>query len=105
MTAVVTGAALALASAVLYAQTTPAPTPQDCVKQGREFTSKRQQELRPLTAEIVRQIDAERVKVLKDCGGGFSIDQVSLDQLPALVEFYQDSQQPDLAERALARGL
>jgi thiol-disulfide isomerase/thioredoxin len=105
MTAVITGAAFALASAVLYAQTPPTPTPQDCVKQGREFTAKRQQELRPLTGEIVRQIDAERVKLLKACGAGFSVDRIALDQLPALVEFYQDSQQPDLAERALTRGL
>jgi len=105
MTAVITGAVLTLASAVLYAQAPPPPTPQDCVKLGREFTAKRQQELRPLTGEIVRQIDAERVKLLKACGGGFSVDRIAVDQLPALVEFYQDSQQPDLAERALARGL
>jgi thiol-disulfide isomerase/thioredoxin len=105
MTAVITGAVLTLASAVLYAQAPPPPTPQDCVKQGRELTAKRQQELRPLTGEIVRQIDAERVKLLKACGAGFSVDRIAVDQLPALVEFYQDSQQPDLAERALTRGL
>jgi thiol-disulfide isomerase/thioredoxin len=105
MTAVFTGVALALASAVLYGQSPPTVSPQDCVKQGRDFATKRQQELRPLTGEIVRQIDAERVKVLKECGSSFNVDQIALDQLAALVEFYQESQQPDVAERALARGL
>jgi thiol-disulfide isomerase/thioredoxin len=105
MTAVLSGVALALASAVLYGQTPPSPTPQDCVKQGREFTTKRQQELRPVTGDIVRQIDFEREKMLKECGAGFNADQITLEQIPALVEFYQESRQPELAERALARGL
>jgi thiol-disulfide isomerase/thioredoxin len=105
MTAVFTGVALALASVVVYAQTPPSPTPADCVKQGRDFTTKRQQELRPMTGELVRQIDGERVKLLKECGAGLNIDQIAVDQLAAAVEFYQESQQPELAERALARGL
>lgn len=105
MTAVLTSIALVLASTALYVQSPQAVTPQDCVKQGREFTTKRQQELRPLTGEIVRQIDAERVKLLKECGSAFNVDQVAVDQLAALVEFYQETQQPELVERVLTRGL
>lgn len=93
-------------TSLLAAQTPqPSPTPQDCIRQGRDFSSKRQQELRPLTAEIVRQIDAERVKLVRDCAAGFDLDKVQRDQLPAMIELYTDAQQPELVERAIRRGL
>jgi thiol-disulfide isomerase/thioredoxin len=105
MTALVSGVALALAAATVHVQPPQALSPEDCVRQAREHTIKRQQELRPMTGEKVRQIDAERVKLLRDCGAAFDVDSSAVDRLPALVEFYADSQQPELVERALARGL
>ena len=105
MATLLTGVALVVASTALYVQSPQPVSPQDCVKQGRDFTTKRQREAQPMTGDLIRQIDAERVTLLKTCGAGFNIEQTALDQLPALVEFYQESQQPDLAERALARGL
>ncbi len=104
MTALISGVALALASTVVYVQSPQAPTPQDCVQQGRQFASKRQQELRPLTAEIVKQIDAERVKMVRECAAGFDVAKAPVDQLPAFIELYMDAQQPELAERAIALG-
>lgn len=58
-----------------------------------------------MTADGVRQIEAERVKLLRACGAGFDVETIPADQLPALIEFYQDSQQTELAARAVARGL
>jgi thiol-disulfide isomerase/thioredoxin len=105
MTTIVPGIAVLLASTLLPAQPAQSPTPQDCVRQAREFASKRQQELRPLSADTLRQIDAERVALLRECGAAFDVDGIAVDRLASLVEFYAESQQPALAERALARGL
>jgi thiol-disulfide isomerase/thioredoxin len=96
---------LALASGLVAAPVPQTPSPQDCVRQGRELSAKRQQELRPLTTEKLRQIEAERAKLLQTCGASFDVEKASAADLAALIEFYQDAQQPDLAERALARGL
>lgn len=99
----VSGLALVLAFAFVPQQTPPAP--QDCVKQGRDHTIKRQQELRPLTADLIRQIDAERVKILRECSASIDVDKLPPEQLPAAIELYTDTQQADLVDRATRRGL
>jgi thiol-disulfide isomerase/thioredoxin len=81
------------------------PTPQECVKSGREFATKRQNELRPLTSEIVRKIDAERIEMVRACAAPFDLDRAEGPTLTGLVELYIETQQPDLAARALDRGL
>ena len=104
MTVKAAGLAFVLASVFVSGQAPP--TPQDCVKQGRDFTAKRQQEApRPLTAEIMRQIDADRVKLLQECAATFDVEKLPADQLAAAIELFTDTKQADLVERALARGL
>lgn len=102
MTAVIVAVAFALASAPI--PQTPA-SPQDCLKQARDLTTKRQQELRPLTADIVRQIDAERVTLVQACAAAFDVEKTPVAQLAALVELFGEARQPERAERALMRGL
>jgi thiol-disulfide isomerase/thioredoxin len=80
-------------------------TPQDCVRAGREFSSRRQAESRPLTVEIVRKIDGERVDMVRSCGVAFDVEKAHGRELAGLVELYSESAQPQLAERAIARGL
>jgi thiol-disulfide isomerase/thioredoxin len=105
MTAFTTGVALLLATAVLHPQAPPAPSPQDCVQQARALAAKRLRESQPMTAEIYKQIEADRVKMARDCAAAFDVDKAPVAQLAALIELFTEAQQPELAQRALARGL
>lgn len=105
MVALISGVAFVLASATLHPQSPPAQSPQDCVQQARAFAAKRQRESQPLTNEIYRQIEAERVKMARDCAATFDVDKAPVEQLSALVELFTEAQQPELAQRALTRGL
>jgi thiol-disulfide isomerase/thioredoxin len=58
-----------------------------------------------MNSDLVRQLNAERVKMLRECGAQFDLNRIPTEQLAALVEFYQETQQTVLAEQTLARGL
>jgi thiol-disulfide isomerase/thioredoxin len=105
MTALASAVAVVAAAAVTLAQAPLSTSPQECVQRGRQLASTRQKELQPLTAEKVRQIDAERVALLRECGAALDVDKAPAEQLSALVELFTDAQQPELAQRALIRGL
>lgn len=105
MIALISGVAFVLASAALHPQSPPAQSPQDCVRQAREHAAKRQRESQPLTNEIYRQIEAERVKMARDCAAAFDVEKMPPGSLAPLVELYAEAQMPELADRALARGL
>src|SRR4029453_18776945 len=97
---------LAALPAVLFVGKNPQPlTPQSCVKAGNDFAAKRQNEFEKLTGDAIRQIDAERVEIVRRCAASLDIERASADDLAALVELYTESQQPDLAERVIERGL
>lgn len=105
---------LALAVVVVLAQqTAPAPggassTPADCVRATRDFSIKRQQQLRPptgMTAEIVRQVEQEKTAMAKECAARFDLATVAASDLPVLADLYTEAGQPELAKRALDRGL
>jgi thiol-disulfide isomerase/thioredoxin len=97
---------LAALAAVLIVGQNPQPlTPQSCVKAGNDFAAKRQNEFEKLTGDAIRQIDAERVEIVRRCAASLDIERASADDLAALVELYTESQQPDLAERVIERGL
>lgn len=102
-----TGPSIAVAFALSAVLVPPQaqPTPQDCVRQGRELTMKRQKERSPLTAAIVRQIDAERVTLVRECAAAFDVARATNDQLAALLELYTEAQQPELAEGVIRRGM
>jgi len=105
---------LALALVVVLAQqTAPAPggalsAPADCVRATRDFIIKRQQQLRPptgMTADIVRQIEQEKTAMAKECAAKFDLATVAAGDLPVLADLYTEAGQPELAKRALDRGL
>lgn len=88
-----------LVSLTLVAQTpapAPAPTfeqaatPGDCLKAARAFTSKRQTELRPLTAEKLTQIDTERMPQEQACAAKFNAATLAPADLVGLAEVYGD---------------
>jgi len=87
----------------------PAQTPQDCIKTARDFSSRRLKELtagsQTLSGDMVRQVTAERVAMLKECGAKFDLAKTPVSELAPLVDFYVESQQMDLARQALATGL
>ena len=96
-------ASVLILATALAAQTVP--TVQDCVKQGRDFAVTRQKELSPLTAEIVRQIDADRAKLLRECGASIDVDKLSAADLAAAIELFSVARQPEIVERVVKRGL
>ena len=75
------------------------------MQQARAHAAKRQKESQPLTVEIYRQIEAERVKMARDCAAAFDVEKMPPERLAPLVELYAEAQMPELADRALARGL
>jgi thiol-disulfide isomerase/thioredoxin len=97
------GLAFVLSSTLVTGQTPP--TPQDCVKQGRDFTMKRQKDLSPMTAEIILQINAERVKLLRECAAAIDVEKLTPGDLAGAIELYSDAQQPEIVERIVKRGL
>ena len=91
---------------LVQAQAATSPTtPQDCIKAGREFSTKRLKELGPTTSDTVRQVTTERVAMLRECAGQFEITRTAAADLAPLVELFVEAQQMDLAQNALARGL
>src|SRR3954451_22868406 len=74
---------------------TPAPaaqpaTPADCLKSARDFTSKRQKELAPLTSEKMNQITAEKNVAEKECAAKFDAKTLAPTALVSLAEVYGD---------------
>ena len=58
---------------VLLQAATPPQTPQDCVKAGRDFSTKRLKELGPTTGDTVRQVTSKRLAMLRECAAQFDI--------------------------------
>jgi thiol-disulfide isomerase/thioredoxin len=83
----------------------PPATPQDCITIGRDFSTKRLKELGPTTGDTVRQVTTERVAMLRECAAKFDMMSTPPVDLAPLVDLYVESQQMDLAQKALARGL
>ena len=80
-------------------------TPQDCLKAARDFSTRRLKELGPTTGDTIRQVAAERSAMLKECGAKFDVAKTTGSELAPLIDFYTESQQLDLAQQALAKGL
>ena len=91
----------------LLAIQAPAPpqSPQDCITAGRALQSKRLKELGRTTVETMQQVTKERVAMLRECIAPFNIATIPLEQLASLVTAFIEVQQPELAQKALARGL
>jgi thiol-disulfide isomerase/thioredoxin len=102
---------LALAMSPLQqpvAQTTLPKTPAECLKAVRDFVVNRQRELRPptgMTAEIVRQVEKERIAMATDCAAQFDVATIAARDLASLADLYTDAAKPDQAKRALDRAL
>ena len=82
-----------------------AQTPQDCVKAGRDFSTRRLKELGPTTGDTVRQVTSERLAMLRECAAQFDMSKTAPADLAPLVDLYVEAQQLDKARAALARGL
>jgi thiol-disulfide isomerase/thioredoxin len=96
------------ATAAATAAIAQAAAPADCVKALQMFVSKRQQEVRPpagFTAELLRQVDAEKVALAKGCVTRFPEDRVAPAQLAGLSELYTEAKEPEHARAALARAM
>jgi thiol-disulfide isomerase/thioredoxin len=83
-------------------------TPAACVKTVRDFVVNRQKELRPptgITADILRQVDKEKVELAQKCAAQFDMATVAGGELPALADLYTEAAQLELSQRALDRAL
>jgi thiol-disulfide isomerase/thioredoxin len=84
----------------------PAGTPSECVRAVEDFRARRQKEApRPLTAEIVRQIDAEKTAMAGGCAAKFEPATVPPAELGSLVQLYVHAGQPEQARKAIDHGL
>ena len=89
---------LLLSLALLALQQTPAAPvtfataakPADCLVAARAFSSARQKELTPLTAEKVKQIDTERIAQEATCAARFDAKTLTPSGLTALAEVFGD---------------
>lgn len=85
---------LSIALSTLQTPTTPAATPivtpADCLKSARDFTSKRQKEMAPLTAEKMNQITAEKAVQEKECAAKFDAKTMTPAGIASLAEVYSD---------------
>jgi len=91
---------------LLQTQAAPLPaTPQDCIKNARDFSTRRLKELGPTTGDTVRQVTSERVAMLRECAAQVDANKAAAADLGPLVDLYVETQQIDLAQKALARGL
>ena len=102
--------ALVLAFFAAAAQS-PAPAPQtaqtpaQCLADVRAYVTKRQQELRPMTADVSAKLSAERTAMVKDCIARFDAATVAPKDLAGLADLYADANQMDLANAAVALAL
>jgi thiol-disulfide isomerase/thioredoxin len=101
----ITTGVVALSLLVQAQAVMPPQSPQDCLKAGREFASKRLKELGATTADTVRQTNSERLEMVRACAAQFDGERVPAADIAALIELYGDAQQPELVRRTLARGL
>ena len=100
---------VALLSLLLQApapQAAPPPqSPADCLKATRDFTSRRMKELGSPTTENVRTLNTERQAMLRECSAKYDVDRAPVESLGPLIELYAEAQQPELARKAIGRGL
>ncbi|HEX2454268.1 MAG TPA: TlpA disulfide reductase family protein [Vicinamibacterales bacterium] len=80
-------------------------TPQSCVQSARAEAVARQRQTQPMTAAILRQIEADRIASVRKCAAAFDLDKTAPQDLAGLADLYAEAMQPDLAERAIARGM
>jgi len=97
-------AAVAL-STLVSAQTSQPATPAGCVQAARDFTVTRQRAAERITAEVVQQIQAEKVVLARRCAAQFDLATVPFTDLAALIELYGEASEPELASATLDRAL
>ena len=86
-------------------QAPPPQSPADCIKATRDFASRRMKELGTPTTDNVRTLNAERQAMLRECSAKYDVDRTPIETLGPLVELYVEAQQPELAQKAIDRGL
>ena len=99
---------VALLSLFLQTAAQPAPTPQspaDCIKATRDFSNRRMKELGSPTTENIRTLNAERQTMLRECAAKYDVDRTPIEMLGPLIELYVEAEQPELARKAIDRGL
>jgi thiol-disulfide isomerase/thioredoxin len=74
-------------------------TPADCIKAGRDFLSRRQKEMAPLTQEKFTQITAEKNAMQKDCAAKFDATTTIAVEL---AELYADMGNVDASATLVA---
>jgi len=100
-------AALTLCPPPAVSQTPAArSTPQDCIKAGRDVLSAHQKAAGgQFTSDEIKAANAARLDVIRACAAAFDGATAKPSELAPLFDLYLEAQQPELAAKALARGL
>ena len=83
----------------------PPQSPADCLKATRDFARRRMTELGTPTTENIRTLNTERQAMLRECTAKYDVDRTPVESLGPLIEMYVEAQQPELARKAIDRGL
>ncbi len=81
---------LSLAMPALAQSPAPPATPADCLKAARDFTSRRQKEMAPLTLEKMNQITSEKNAQEKTCAAAFDAKTLTPSGLVSLAQVHGD---------------
>jgi hypothetical protein len=96
------------AQAAMNAAIAQVAAPADCVKALQTFVSARRQEVRTpadLTAELLKEIDEEKVFLARTCLARFGPSSVKGEHLPALAALYIEAGKPAEGKATMARAL
>jgi thiol-disulfide isomerase/thioredoxin len=103
--------AFVAAALTAFQAPSPAPAPQAaqtpaaCLADVRAYVTRRQQELRPMTADVSAKLSAERTAMVKDCVAKFEAASLAPADLAGMADLYADLNQLDKANAAVARAL
>jgi thiol-disulfide isomerase/thioredoxin len=80
-------------------------TPGDCLTAAREFALNRQRTAVKVTAEVVRQIESDKVVMAQACAAQFNPSTIADSEIASLIALYGEAAQPELAKATLDRAL
>src|SRR5262252_6212825 len=80
-------------------------TPSACLKAVTDRMADRQRRSVPMTAEIARGLQAERLALMKSCAFKFDAATVPPEELASLADLQGQAGLPDLARATIARAL
>ena len=98
-------AVFAVSGQTLPDQSAVPATPSACLKAVTDRMAERQRQAAPMTADVARAIQADRLAMLRSCAAKFDAATVSPQELTSLADLQGQAGLSDLARATIARAL